>query len=388
MRRWYPCSAALLALALGAPSARAAEPEAAALYRKQVEPILDRFCVSCHSGGSKRGGVAFDQPRPALLENRDLWWKVVKMLRAELMPPQGKRRPTAEQIETVVEWIKRSAFRIDPKDPDPGRVTVRRLNRIEYLHTVRDLMGIDHDTSAAFPADDTGHGFDNIGDVLTLSPLLLEKYLAAARSIVSRAVPAVPWVVAENRIPGGRFGRAAGAGPLPLSYYKPATVAHTVRVEHAGRYQLLVDLTANETYVDGVFDYNKCRLLFKVDGKVLLDQEYSRQGGKPYHYELDQDWKAGKHELTFELQPLTPKARQVRSLTLRSVAVTVRGPLAREHWVRPANYQRFFPKVDPRTPAERRAAARAVLRNFASRAYRRPVDEETLNRLVNVAQSI
>src|SRR5262249_7002117 len=155
--------------------------------------------------------------------------------------------------------------------------------------------------------------------------------------------------------------------------------------EHAGRYQLLIDLTASETYVDGRFDYNRCRLLFKADGKVLLDQEYSRQGGKAYHYRLDQDWKAGQHEPTFELLPLTPKEKQVRSLTLRVVGVTVRGPLAREHWVRPPNYHRFFPREGaPSNLAQRRQAARTLLRSFATRAYRRPVDEQTVDRLAGL----
>src|SRR5262249_6023106 len=152
------------------------------------------------------------------------------------------------------------------------------------------------------PPDDTGHGFDNIGEVLSLSPLLLEKYLAAARAIVSQAVPTAPTVVAERRIAGQGFRGAAGAsgeGPPSLSYYQPATVSSTFRAEHAGHYQMVLDLTGIEKYVDGVFDYNKCRLVFKVDAQVLLDQEYSRQGGKKFHYVVDQDWQAGGHELTF-----------------------------------------------------------------------------------------
>src|SRR5206468_1863035 len=96
---------------------------------------------------------------------------------------------SAEQIGQIENWIKGSAFKIDPKNPDPGRVTVRRLNRIEYRNTIRDLIGVNYDTDVEFPPDDTGHGFDNIGDVLSLSPLLLEKYITAARAIVSQSVP-------------------------------------------------------------------------------------------------------------------------------------------------------------------------------------------------------
>jgi hypothetical protein len=412
-----PClsifSAVFLAAAVSASPSRAAEPEGVAQFRKTVQPVLERFCSDCHGGGSSRGNVSFDQAEPAvLLKDQELWWKALKMLRADLMPPRGKPRPSPQQVEALAEWVKRSAFHIDPNNPDPGRVTVRRLNRIEYRNTVRDLMGVDYDTTTAFPADDTGHGFDNIGDVLTLSPLLLEKYITAARTVVAQAVPTSPWVIPEQRLPGNRFtlapeaaargepatprpqqgARGRGAGmrrdsALPLSYYKPATATHAFQAEHTGRYQLVVELTANETFVDGTFDYNKCRLLFKADGKALLDHEYTRQGGRAYRYEAEQVWKAGKHELTFELQPLT-KEKQVRNLTLRVVGVTVRGPLEKEHWTRSPNYLRFFPPEIPEGPEQRRQTARALLKRFATRAYRRPVDDETVERLAKLAERV
>jgi hypothetical protein len=179
-----------------------------------------------------------------------------------------------------------------------------------------------------------------------------------------------------------------GDGPLAQSYYKAATARYEFRAEHAGRYQLVLDVTASETYVDGQFDYNKCRLVFKVGDKALLTQEFSRQGGKPYRFEFDQDWNAGKHELTLEVQPLTPSERQVRSLTLRMNAVIVRGPMAKEYFVRPPNYERFFPGVIPEALGERREYARRLLQAFATRAYRRPVDDETVERLVNRVEAV
>jgi hypothetical protein len=383
-----------------------AAPRGAVEFHKTVEPILTEYCSGCHNNDLKKGGVAFDGDDSAsLIADKDLWLKALKMLRAELMPPRGKRRPTAEQIAQLESWIKYSAFAIDPRNPDPGRVTLRRLNRTEYRNTIRDLMGIDFNATAEFPADDTGHGFDTIGDVLTISPLLLEKYIGAAKSIVAQAVPILPWVPAEKHIPGQRFapapspqpspprgrgqgeGSGSGDGPLSLSYYKAATVTYPYVAEHAGRYQVALDLTTNETFVNGQFDYNKCRLLFKCGDQVLLSQDFSRQGRKPYRFEFEQDWKAGKQPLTVEIQPLTPKETQVRSLTLRLVSVSVRGPMEKEHWVRPANYERFFPGPDPTNPQERRAYAVKVLESFASRAYRRPVDRETVDRLVQLAEA-
>ena len=165
------------------------------------------------------------------------------MLRAGMMPPKGKRRPSAEEISQIEKWIKYSAFGIDPQHPDPGRVTLRRLNRTEYRNTIRDLMGVDFNAVGEFPPDDTGHGFDNISAVLTLSPLLLEKYIAAAKSIVGQAVPVQASVPAEKRIPGQRFLVADAApakssplpnGPLNLSYYKAATAKYEYRAEYPG----------------------------------------------------------------------------------------------------------------------------------------------------------
>ena len=279
-------------------------------------------------------------------------------------------------------------FGIDPQNPDPGRVTIRRLNRSEYRNTIRDLMGIDFNTDLEFPPDDTGHGFDNIGDVLTLSPMLIEKYLAAAKTIVDQAVPAVSRVIPESKIAGNRFLRAVAAasgerpdrnkkeGPLSLSYYESASVSNIFPAPHDGRYQLALDLTANEKYVEAQFDYNKCRLVFKVDGQELLQQEYVRQGGKAFHYEFNRDWQAGEHELVFELQPLTPDEKQVRTLTIRIDSVTVRGPQEEKYWVRPANYERFFTSEAPEDSPARRKHAQEVLEKFAAKAFRRPVDAE------------
>ena len=132
----------------------------------------------------------------------------------------------------IAQWIKNAVFEADPLNPDPGRVTIRRLNRVEYQNTIRDLVGVEFDTQGEFPPDDTGHGFDNIGDVLTLSPMLLEKYLVAAEKIIAQAVPVVASVAPEQVIPGAQF-RAGGDdasknfGSRSLSYYSPAFVTNT-----------------------------------------------------------------------------------------------------------------------------------------------------------------
>jgi len=313
-------------------------------------------------------------------------------VRAGIMPPAGKPQPNSEERQLLEDWIKFGAIGIDRNDPDPGRVTVRRLNRTEYRNTIRDLIGVDFDTTAEFPADDTGHGFDNIGDVLTLSPLLLEKYLAAAALIIGRAVPTVPKVVAQQVIPGQKFRRAGdgkeGTGPPSLSYYEPATVSTTASIPHDGRYKVVLEITANERYVDGVFDYNRCRLLFRADGDELARREFVRQDGKAFRFEADRDWKAGPHTLTVEVQPLTPKETQVRSLAIRVQSAILVGPMDQKYWVRPPEHLRFFPGDIPQDAGARQLYAREILGRFAAKAFRRPVDEATKDRLAALASAV
>lgn len=369
-----------------------------ARYRKEIQPVLKTYCYPCHAGSVKSGDIAFDKFKTyaALRQDRKLFQKVLNNMRSGTMPPSGMDQPTATEKRNVEEWIKSHVYRIDPTNPDPGRVTVRRLNRTEYRNTIRELVGIDYDTQTEFPPDDTGHGFDNIGDVLTVSPMLMEKYLNAAQAIVSQAVPTTPKVVAEKEIPGAQFTKEGAAAPAgettefrALSYYEPATVSHTLQIEQPGDYQLVLDLSANERYVDNQFDYNKCRLIIRADDQELFRKEFNREGGKRLRYVFDQKkWQAGGHKLSFEVQPLTPGVEQIRTLTLRINKVTVRGPFEAKYEVEPRNYRTFFPKPVPTAAADRRAYARELLGNFSRRAFRRPVDEKTLGRLVSLAEGV
>ncbi len=171
--------------------ASAAEPAPAPDFHQQIEPILVEYCYECHGYGEKKGNVAFDEfnSDDDLLHNQELWWKALRNVRANIMPPPGKPRPSEEEKGLLAQWIKFKGFGIDVENPDPGRTTLRRLNRIEYRNTIRDLTGFDYKTNEEFPADDTGYGFDNIGDVLTVSPLLLEKYLKRPKPLSQARCP-------------------------------------------------------------------------------------------------------------------------------------------------------------------------------------------------------
>ncbi len=361
--------------------------------------MLEEYCFDCHGDGAHRGNVSFDtfETDAALLGNQELWWKVLKNVRAGLMPPFRKPQPPAPLKKRIAGWIKADVFRSDPTDPDPGRITLNRLNRAEYANTIRDLLGVEFDAGGAFPPDDSGYGFDNIGDVLTLSPMLLEKYLAAAREVVERAVPAIGKIPADHVLRGRSFlkgdadpgedadPRPGGRGSLILSYYKGVSVTNRYPAAHGGTYRLVIDGSANERYVDNQFDFNRCRLIFRVDGKKVLQREYAREGGKTLHEEWGQTWAAGDHELVFEVVPLTPDQPRVRSLNLRIDSVTVRGPLEETYWVHPPDYTRFFSREVPEDADGRRQYAREILESFLLRAYRRPADAGTVERLVALA---
>jgi len=184
--------ALLVCLWLTLSSAARAE---APLFPKEGVAFVQKHCVFCHNETKHEGELRLDQLSdvPALLKSRKIAEKMLDRLQAGEMPPEDKPQPSVEEVNafvTLVNGVFEQADREAP--PDPGRVTVRRLNRAEYTNTIRDLIVVDFDPTADFPSDDIGHGFDNIGDVLTVSPVLMERYLAAAESISQRAITPVP----------------------------------------------------------------------------------------------------------------------------------------------------------------------------------------------------
>ena len=408
------------------PVAAVAAEDALVTFKREIQPVLNEYCYDCHGAGVAKGGVTLDEfSTTAELKDHKLWLRALNNVRSKIMPPADEPHLPPAEAEKLSSWIKRQVFELDPAVPDPGRVTVRRLNRTEYRNTIRDLTGMDFDTKKEFPTDDSGHGFDNIGDVLTVSPMLLEKYLDAAQTIVTTVMPPGPTEVAERSVPGRRFAvveakktvpptaselspAASGvvaekpdAAPavkrpapersgdtLELSYYTPVVVEAKHRVEHAGKYEVVLDLRPVERFVDNQFDTNQCRLIFRVDGEKRFEREFARMSGKSLTFRFECDWPAGEHTLTCEIQPVGADRPQVRQLRLRLNAVAVRGPMAKEHWVTPKDYGRFFPRAVPADLAGRRIYAGEILGRFATRAFRRPVDEPTVKRLVTLAEGV
>lgn len=204
----------LIWFAVGAPAQFAQKPAAKAPsfdFDKTIQPFLAENCIACHSAKKASGELNLEQFKTtaAVLEHRDQWEHVLLKLKTGEMPPKGFPRPDATELKTVIGWLESEFDRADRMaKPDPGRVTARRLNRAEYNNTVRDLLGVSFKPADDFPQDDSGYGFDNIGDVLSLSPVLMEKYLTAAETVARTAVFGTDQLkprVERLRPPGGRI---------------------------------------------------------------------------------------------------------------------------------------------------------------------------------------
>jgi hypothetical protein len=187
---WAGKQAGPLAGADRKPDRASAQKTPQVSFSGQIVPFVNKYCTRCHGGRKPRAGLNLTKYRAeeSLTRDRALWEKVLHNIRERDMPPDGRRLPSQPEFDQVTRFLQAHLSPIDCTLPkDPGRVTIRRLNRVEYNNTIRDLLGVRFQPAKDFPADDVGYGFDNIGDVLSLPTILMEKYLAAAEKIVQEA---------------------------------------------------------------------------------------------------------------------------------------------------------------------------------------------------------
>jgi hypothetical protein len=151
--------------------------------------ILDQYCVGCHNDRAKTANLSLQKPDLATTgEHPELWEKVVRKLRAGVMPPPGVRRPPLADYEGLRDWLEAEIDRKAAVHPNPGTIVLHRLNRIEYANAVRDLLDLEIDATSLLPPDDSARGFDNIAGSLTISPTLIEAYMTAATRIARMSV--------------------------------------------------------------------------------------------------------------------------------------------------------------------------------------------------------
>jgi hypothetical protein len=361
--------------------------------RESVMPLLREHCWDCHGDSESKGGVNFDRHTNlvAVLGDRGTWERVMQTVRSGEMPPKKRKvQPTPEQRTHLTGWIERTLFPIDPDHPDPGRVTLRRLNRVEYNNTVRDLVGVDFQPAADFPQDDVGYGFDNIGDVLSLPPVLLEKYLQAAETILDGAIVSGPLAPKTLRYTPSRIEGHQGGGALAtLSTQGEMSVTYEAPVP--GEYLFRV-----QAYGDQAGD-EKVRMALKADGGELEAIEVRRGRGNPKLHEHRLRLEPGRHRLAVAFlndfyretelvrtnaRGKTYKEKKIEDRNLQVEFIEVRGPFSDVVPPIHAQHRRiFFKQPGPKTT---NAVAREILQKFTDRAFRRPATAQELDGLMGL----
>jgi hypothetical protein len=227
-------------------------------YDRAIKPILATYCYSCHGNGVDIAELALDEYESIqdIEEDRETWMQVNDYLKNHVMPPAKKPQPSQAERDLITAWIERVLYHYDPANPDPGRVTMRRLNRHEYNNTIRDLIRIDFQPADDFPSDDTGYGFDNIGDVLSLPPVLFEKYLKAAEQIMDYAIVTEQTPSANKRFPVNLLdvGGNSGKGWARLTSFYESDVAIDVDVPYAADYVVRVLAYGNKDEASGGYE--------------------------------------------------------------------------------------------------------------------------------------
>ena len=355
-------------------------------FEKEVQPLLRRLCYDCHGDTAPKADLSLQayQNLAAARQDRRVWEKVLHHVRTREMPPEGKPQPTEAERGLFVKWIETELFPLDCARPDPGRVTIRRLNRAEYNHTIRDLVGVDFQPADSFPPDDSGYGFDNIGDVLSLSPLLVEKYLAAAEQVLDRAIATPDSRHPPKRLfPAEKF-KITGGGGLEgccVNLFSTGEVFVDQPVSAPGEFIFRVRAYGQQAGPE------PAKMALKLDGQKIKTFEVKEVEAAPGTFETRLRLEPGSRRLGAAFlndyyNPNDPNpANRDRNLVVQSIEVE--GPLDAPPPPFPEMHRRIF--ICQPTPDTRAECARKIIRDFARRAYRRPIAAAELERLARLA---
>lgn len=404
---FLPCLLASLAL-VGSHSLQAST------FEEEVKPFLTEHCLQCHNANLSTAEINlsdFDPEHP-VRNRQDLWQSVLRELRTGRMPPPGNPPPAVEQLRKVERWIEaRLEEEAAGVAPSPGRVTARRLNRSEYDNTIRDWLGLDLGLSEDFPIDDTGYGFDNIGDVLSLSPLLMEKYLAAAEEIAGRAVVVrrkVKPMLARYLASRSQTPSSVPEGVHTVPYSSEGRLLARHRFPSPGEYELrvrVVDRRRAPPAEEGQWapaELPSATLSLLLDGRTL----------QTFHVATDA-YHRGTFDIRIRVDPGLHLLEASPRLDSESLGTALKQAVFEDRVEEPPErliyadsmeiLGPFKVKPEPLTDSHRRVlicgpdpgehledCTDSILRNLVLRAYRRPATEQEmkrLHRLVASAQS-
>ncbi len=380
----------------------------------QDRAVLDKYCVTCHNQKLKTAGLAFDTAdfaRPT--NNADVWEKVIRKLRAQMMPPVGSPRPEKAALDAVASYLETSIDKLADASPNPGRTVLHRLNRAEYGNAIRDLFALNAlDVTSLLPADTEAYGFDNIADVLGTSPALMERYLSAAWKIASLAVgnpkitPAIETfrvrydLSQHDHIEGLPVGTRGG---LLIQYDFPVDGDYIIRprlwkttVNQVGGLELPHDLEIT-------FDGERVRLA-RLGGPEDERNSYafptSTADEIEKRFEITLPVKAGTHALGVAflkkssappvelLQPfLRDRIDPINPAGIPELdRVTIEGPFNVKGAGDSPSRRRIF-SCRPAAGTDALPCAKTILSTLGRRAYRRPLTDAEVSRLINFFQS-
>ncbi|MEQ1852106.1 MAG: DUF1587 domain-containing protein [Chthoniobacteraceae bacterium] len=396
--------AILAALALVPPAGTALA--AAPSFAEAGIPFLEKHCVACHGKEKQKGDLALHEFRDdaSLLRARKRWRDVIANVQSGDMPPEDRKQPTAEERQQFLASVKAIFARADTARPDPGRLTVRRLNRAEYNNTIRDLLKIDFRPADDFPSDDVGHGFDNIADVLTVSPVLMERYLDAADLIAEQAIP-LSAAKPPKRTMAGKYCEPASPH-VPQDRFRPICATQR-EIILSGPLNTPARITADGEYIVRARLFatspsgKPVRVALLVSGQGIArpspDAEIAKLDGaalpavKRCIILKTADVAARDEKGAVVIEAKIPRIAGIERIALAALKPPPGEPVPTLH----VEWLEYEGPLDTRTSATKTLMVftpgksqaeqtREVLLRFAVRAWRRPITAEELDRLAGL----
>jgi mono/diheme cytochrome c family protein len=358
-----------------APAQTPASSSVSAPYRA----VVDRYCVTCHNARLRTAALQLDTAdiaNPA--GSAAVWEKALHKLRTREMPPPAAPRPEAATSDALAKYLETSLDAAAAARPNPGRPAAYRLSRFQYANAVRDLIGLEVDATALLPADDSGYGFDNIGDVLTVSPVLLEKYLSAAATISRQAIgdPSLAPTSTDYQIPPATVQVERESAELPIGSRGGLAVTHHFPLD--AEYVITVRLQRGKDAITIVGMTDEHRLDVRIDGRRVRAFTVGGPRRSDDGLEVRVPVTAGTHLVAATFQKATVKPEGVLDRAGDQAffegvgVVSIAGPYAATGPGDTLPRRTIF-VCRPRSAADDDRCAAEIVTTLARRAYRRPI---------------
>ncbi len=367
---------------------------------------LNQYCVTCHNETLKTAGLMLDTlDTTHIPEDAPQWEKVLRKLQNRAMPPAGMPRPEENTYVELVDYITHELDSYAQTHPNPGRTVLHRLNRTEYANAIRDLIDLEIDSTSLLPADDIGYGFDNIGDVLSVSPFLMERYLGAAAKISRLAIgdtnllPSYhTYEVPRNRVQYDRMSKDlpyGSRGGLAVKHHFPVDGEYLIKVKlQTGRFDQIIGMDRTRQ-LDILID-NKPIQRFTIEASDRGDERiHGDSVAADEHLEIKLDIKAGTHTIAATFIKDTVKAEGILKqpdLGLRNREqafyegvgnLSIAGPFSIDGPGNTPSRERIF-SCRPSSNLSDTTCAKDILSRLTRLAYRRPVNDEDIDILMDL----